>query len=485
MFKSLRWRLMFWQTLLLLLIVGGSGTAVYMQSVQNIYAQIDTELLSGARVIEGTLRSFVEPPRESELGRRPRGGRGGRGRRGPPPGDSREFSSVDIPPRMLQLPREMMSGQLENRPYFTVFDSKGQVVQQTPRSNASFPGSDVRESTFQFNGSNREVVVRAPGRTIIVVGQGAGRQQVAKRRLALTLLLSGTAVLAIGLVGAWWLTGRAIKPIKSLSDTADSITAANLKNRINVEKLDTEFKSVSTTINAMLDRLANAIEKQRKFTADASHELRTPISILNMHAELALSKQRSEAEYRKSLETCLHAGNRMNDLTEDLLELARSDAGQMAARHQEVDIMETAKESVSFFEVLANNRQIKIEIQGENVCCSGDPQRLRQLIDNLLKNAIVHNEDSGRVQVSISHHDDQAIVKVANTGPLIPPEHLPHLFDRFYRVDFARQRQSDLNGGSGLGLAICKTIADEHNATLAITSDEKDGTVVTFAIQSV
>ena len=476
---------MFWQTLLLLLIVGGSGTAVYLQSVRNIFSQIDTELLSGARVIEGTLRAFVEPPAESELGRRPRGGRGGRGRRGPPPGDSRVFTSVDIPPRMLQLPREMMMGPPQNRPYFTVFDSKGRVIQQTPRSKASFPERGGGESTFQLNGNNREVVVRAPGRTVIVVGQGAARQRAAINRLALTLVVSGTAVMAIGLVGAWWLTGRAIKPIKSLSDTAESITAANLKNRINVEKLDTEFKSVSTTINAMLDRLANAIEKQRQFTADASHELRTPISILNMHAELALSKQRSEAEYRKSLETCLHAGNRMNNLTEDLLELARSDSGQMSAKHQEVDLLETAKESVSFFEVLANKRQIKIEIHGENVHCTGDPQRLRQLIDNLLKNAIVHNEDGGRVQVSISHHEGQAIVKVANTGLAIPPEHLPHLFDRFYRVDAARQRQSDLNGGSGLGLAICKTIADDHNATLAITSDEKDGTVVTFAINAI
>ena len=473
---------MMWQTLLLLLIVCGFGTAVYIQSVENIFSQIDTELLGGARVLEGTIRAFTDPPSERDLGRR--------GRR-PPHRPPRRLSEEDMlrredfPPLILQLPIEMMRGPgRRDQVYFVVFDFDGNVIQSSPNAETTYPKNPHHEYHFRFKRNNREVVLRAPGRTMIVVGRTAEKQRAQLNSLSLMLALSATVVMAVGLLGAWWLTGRAIRPIEKLSQTADAITADNLKDRIDVAQLDDEFKSVSLTINSMVDRLATAIEQQRKFTADASHELRTPISILQMHAELALAKQRDEEEYRKSLETCLRASERMNRLTEDLLELARSDSGQLILNKSRVDLLKIAQDSVAFFASMADSKKVELNVEVQPAYCVADRDRIRQFVDNILKNAIIHNVEGGHVNVTVNQANGKAIIRVENSGPPIPAEHIPHLFDRFYRVDSARHRTRDSKSGSGLGLSICKMIADAHDATIEINSSERDGTVVIFSIKA-
>jgi two-component system, OmpR family, sensor kinase len=489
MFKSLRLRLMVWQLLLLALVVAGFGTAVYLQTRQNIFSEMDAELLGAARVIEGTIRAYVFSDGERDANaqnefRRPphRHGRPDRSVEGP------ALHAEDIPAHKLQLPREMMDrrrapgSREDHRPYFAVFDQQGQPIQYSPYIDPQSPTRPRREYDFRLVGRHREVVLKGPGRTTIIVGSDAHRQNHQLRGLILVLAATGTSVLLIGSLGAWWLTGRAIGPIKKLSETADSITATNLKDRIDVDGLDTEFRDVSHTINSMVDRLATAIEQQRQFTADASHELRTPIAILNMHSELALSQQRSESQYRNALETCLRAGERMHKLTEDLLTLARSDSDQMMLELVRRDLLSIVNESVAFFDVFSRNKNVKINVEGDHVMCIGDANRIRQLIDNLVKNAIVHNEDGGWVSIAVLKSGEHAIVRIANPGPAIPAIDLPRLFDRFYTVEFSRHRQNDSSGGSGLGLAICKSIADAHHATLTVSSDATHGTVFEFSI---
>lgn len=480
---------MVWQLLLLALVATGFGTAVYFQTRQNIFSDLDAELLGAARVIEGTIRAYELPAGANDANAQSESRRPHR-RHGRPvrPVEGPALHAEDIPANKLQLPREMMDRRRgpepskDHRPYFAVFDQQGEAIQYSPYIEPQAPTRPRREYDFRLVGGNREVILKGPGRTTIVVGSDAHRQNHQLRGLILVLAATGTSVLLIGSLGAWWLTGRAIGPIKKLSETADSITATNLKDRIVVDGLDTEFRDVSHTINSMVDRLARAIEQQRQFTADASHELRTPIAILSMHSELALSQQRSEAQYRNALETCLRAGERMNKLTEDLLTLARSDSGQMQLELVRLDLLSIINESVAFFDVCSRNKHVKISVEGDHVMCLGDASRIRQLIDNLVKNAIVHNEDGGWVSIAVLKAGEHAIVRIANPGPVIPAIDMPRLFDRFYRVEYSRHRHSDSSGGSGLGLAICKSIADAHNATLTVTSDATQGTIFEFRI---
>jgi heavy metal sensor kinase len=261
--------------------------------------------------------------------------------------------------------------------------------------------------------------------------------------------------------------------VEQITLTAQKIEESDLSQRIDV-KTDDELGRLASTLNEMIARLEAAFNRQRQFTADASHELRTPLAIMQAEATLALSKERTEADYRKSLETISQESTYMSSVIGKLLFLARSDAGKEQLNFEDVELKELITGLSANVEALAQDKGIKLTVDAkEDLIVNGDKVKLRQLFINILENAVRYTPNDGNISVSLVRSELDALVTITDTGIGIPPEHLPHIFERFYRVDKARSRAE---GGVGLGLAIAKFIADSHGGKIEVESAEGKGT---------
>lgn len=403
------------------------------------------------------------------------------GRRPPPP--PREHLE-----RALRLPDSLAEryADVDVPPYFIVWSRPGDVIKAQPAS-VSVPRPS--ESALQLEGISdpeprqrgriREVYVVGPEATQIIVGRSIERELGALTRLTWQLIAAGSGVFAVGLVGGWWLSGRAVRPIQAMSAAAASITAANLSRRIDTARVDDELGELAMILNAMLDRLERAFEQQVRFTADASHELRTPLAIILSHAELALARERTPEEYRAALEAALRSSRRMKLLVEELLTLARSDAGRLKLDETTFELRRVVEDSVTSLTTLAEEHHVRLTAGGAEARVTGDANRLSQVVTNLLTNAIVYNRRDGEVFVSTAVDGPNAVLTVTDTGIGISKAELPHLFERFYRVDQSRTRE---RGGSGLGLAICQGIISAHGGTMTVTSQLDVGSTFTVRI---
>jgi heavy metal sensor kinase len=291
--------------------------------------------------------------------------------------------------------------------------------------------------------------------------------------------LTGLGVYLAGCAGGWWLSSRAVRPIIAMSDTVSGINASNLSERLKLEGVDTELGSLGALINTMLEWLESAFEQQVRFTADASHELRTPLTVILTQVELALSRPREAAAYRESLEACGRGATRMKSLVDDLLTLARADSGKLELRVESIDLARIAEGSVALLQPLAHERGVRILREISPAPLNGDPERLGQVITNLVSNAIQYTQPGGKVLVSTGRDGGSALLVVEDTGVGIPEIDLQHVFDRFHRVDSARSRGS---GGSGLGLAICQSIVEAHGGAITVASTLDRGSRFTVAI---
>ncbi|MEZ6150004.1 MAG: ATP-binding protein [Pirellulaceae bacterium] len=494
MTKSLRLRLQLWQALILSTVVIVFASAFFRQLHHATMSEIDGELLSDARVLEGTLRTLeatsndkygqdalqelplsLEPAHRLRPPRRPDERPNERPVGSPRPSVENmrrdRFGRGELERGHLGPPRDSL-------PYFAVFSAEGDMLHDGTSGVPVAWRAPLQPLVFRNAGEGRrEVLLRGPGDSLIVVGRDVSRVMHRLNESLVQLIAIGAAVLSLGLIGGGWLAGKIIQPIRQISDTAERITAQSLSGRIDTSKMDSELQSLGGTLNSMLQRLEASFERQNQFTADASHELRTPISVLLSHCELSLSRQRSSDEYRSTIATCQSAAERMRSLVDGLLTLARADAGQMELQLAEVDLQTLAAQAMSMFSPLAHERQITIDLQGESTVCTADAERTAQVIANLLHNAILYNRPGGSVTLSTLHEAGCAVLRVGDTGAGIPPESLPHLFDRFYRVDHSRSRQAEdqRRSGSGLGLAICKSIIDAHHGSLAVTSQIGEG----------
>ncbi len=216
-----------------------------------------------------------------------------------------------------------------------------------------------------------------------------------------------------------------------------------------------------------------------RFTADASHELRTPLTVILTQVELALSRPREATAYRESLQACGRAATRMKSLVDDLLTLARADSGKLELRAEPIDLARIAEGSVALLQPLALERGVRILREINPAPLNGDPERLGQVITNLVSNAIQYTQPGGKVVISTRCDGSSALLIVEDTGVGIPEIDLPLVFDRFHRVDSARSRGS---GGSGLGLAICQGIVKAHGGEIAVASTLDHGSRFTVTI---
>ena len=313
--------------------------------------------------------------------------------------------------------------------------------------------------------------------------------------LLVTLVLASLGTLAIALVGGYWLATRAMAPVHTITRTARSISETDLHQRLNLGTQD-ELGELADTFDAMLERLQAAFDRQRQFTADASHELRTPLTIVSLEADQALARRRSIEEYERALAVIKSENKFMSRLVNDLLTLARMDAGQTQMKFEPLDLSELALDVIDRLNSIASRAGVELHVGDfPAVEVNGDSQYLTQLMTNLVENAIKYAGGRGHhvsVETGQRTIDGQPFgwVQVEDDGPGIPAEHLSHLFDRFYRVDKARTRQQDdlpesepekdLEG-SGLGLSIVQWIAQAHGGQVVVFSEVGKGS--TFELQ--
>jgi heavy metal sensor kinase len=302
-------------------------------------------------------------------------------------------------------------------------------------------------------------------------------------QLRTILLTAGPAALLLSAALAYGLARKALAPVDRIRRSADAITADRLDQRLTVANPDDELGRLAQTINAMIGRLERSFTEIRRFTADASHELRTPLTVLRTEVEVALGKSLTIAEHEQRLGSILEELVRMSRLTDQLLTLSRRDAGVEHFDIAPLDLHSLVAGVVEAMRPLAEVKGVSLQIDGVGSNqMSGDEGRLRQIFINLLDNALKYTSAGGTVTVRLGQRDDFNVVVVEDTGIGISAEHLPRVFDRFYRVDKARSRSE---GGTGLGLSIAQSIVKAHAGMIEMASTVGQGTVctVTFPLE--
>jgi heavy metal sensor kinase len=295
-------------------------------------------------------------------------------------------------------------------------------------------------------------------------------------RTALAAAVPGILLFS-GVLG-YFLARKALSPVSRLKSLTDEITADRLDRRLPVDNPDDELGRLTRTINAMIGRLEHSFVEIRRFTADASHELRTPLAAIRAEAEVALTRSQTEPEVRELLGSILEECARLTRLTEQLLSLARED-DRVETRREPVQLNQLVVRIGDTMRPVAEASRLQLNVESdEEAIVTGDRERLRQVVYNLLDNAIKYTPAGGLVEVRVKRALDRAILTVRDTGVGIPAEHLPRVFDRFYRVDKVRSREM---GGTGLGLSIVRSIVQAHGGEIILGSEPGKGTTCTVS----
>lgn len=294
------------------------------------------------------------------------------------------------------------------------------------------------------------------------------------------LLFGVPIVLLLAGLGGYFLADRALHPIEQITHTAQEITAQDLSRRLAYTGSLDEIGELAKTFDQMLERLESSFERERRFIGDAAHELRTPLTVLKGQIEVTLQKRRSPAEYEGKLQELLVQVDRLIHLSNALLFLSRSDQNQLSFHPYTVNWKEMLDVLVEQFQPLAVEKNLKITANvADGLHAQGDKDQLIRLFMNLLENGMKYTPAGGEITVTASQADQAVHVTIHNTGLTIPPEHLPHLFERFYRVDADRSSQT---GGSGLGLAIAHEIVRMHAGEISVASEPGKGVKFTVSL---
>jgi heavy metal sensor kinase len=287
------------------------------------------------------------------------------------------------------------------------------------------------------------------------------------------------AMLLISALAGYFISHRALRPVVRLTESARSITIGNLAARLPVSPAGDELAQLAETCNEMLSRLEEAVKRITQFTADASHELRSPISFIRTTSEYALRTPGLDAETTEAFENIVSETEHSSSLLEDMLLLARTDAGRAQIVYEQVYMAEIVREVVARMRVVAKEKRQRIveRLPDARLQLSGDAMLLRRLVWILVDNAVKYTPCEGRIEVALVRNEQRALFTVSDNGIGIPETSLPHIFDRFFRVDASRGEQE----GTGLGLAIGKWIAEAHRATITARSIDQAGTTFEVA----
>ena len=484
-FKSLRWKLQFFYSALLATVILNSGSIFYYQVWRSTFTEVDRRLEASALYLDVMLRSFpppiqqgIEAPPMLPPPLRPDG---------TPPPPPRPRRSKEQFLEELRLPQDsnfLSEGNPDDQTYFLVRTSKDMLIKKEfvplgyPEAQSLAEKFNNQPTLVMLKNNFREVRMIGPSGSKIIVGKSLRRETIQLRNIAIQFIAIGLAFLVLGVGVSFAIAFRMVRPITQMSATAELLSEKDLSKRLDPNQIDSELAGLAEVLNRLFSRLDASFSRQRQFTADASHELRTPLTVIRSASELALSQPRSPEEYQETIEVSLKAAERMTNLVNGLLALARLDSSNADFHLQQINLSDLVGESVSLLGAIASEKQISLVSDLHSVQIFGNPESLSRMIDNLITNAILYNKPGGKVFITLNRSDNKAVLEIKDTGVGISEEHLPFIFERFYRVDKARSRFS---GGSGLGLAICKGVIEKHNRTITVQSVLGMGT--TFQIQ--
>ena len=312
-------------------------------------------------------------------------------------------------------------------------------------------------------------------RYVVEVGVSTARTEETVRQVLLMLATGLPVAVSVAVAGGFVLVRRALKPVDNLSQKAAVITQHNLSERLPVVRTGDELERLSLSLNLMISRLEDAINSSKQFVADASHELRTPLAVLRGELENLAQDSQLKSQTRETLGSALEEVDRLAKIVEGLLALSRLDTGEVKSEWVRFDLAELVATTADQMNLLAEDKHIAVVCDcAERVMVEGDQARLKQVVVNLLDNAIKYTPDGGRIRLKTARDEGSAVLDVVDDGIGIPPEALPHVFKRFFRVDGSRSREHGA-GGAGLGLSIVKSICDAHGARVEVSSTPGQG----------
>jgi len=454
--KTIRFRFALWATVLLLGMLAAFGGFVYFNLSLSLHAAIDDSLSLSASQTAAALNinnGQILPPEAIT----------------PEETDSNAFSQRGL--TLIVLARDGSVLQA------TGMYSKFRLPQLTSDPQGSFltlptsvGGDSVRIYTLPVMDTNQVL-------GWVQVMQSLGSVQDSLDRLLAALLLGGGLLSIVAAIAGYFLAARALTPIDSITRAARRISTEDLSARLNLPDTGDEVSRLATTFDEMLTRLESGFQRERQFTSDASHELRTPLTAMQAILSLVREGERPVQEYRQALDDLAGETDRLRGLVEDLLRLARGDRRQAEERTR-VDLSNLLCDVADSLRPLAQAKGLSLSCNPQpGLILVGDSDSLIRLFVNLLDNAIKFTE-RGSVTVTGRSETDMFSVKIADTGPGVAPEHLEHIFDRFYRVETARSS----GGGTGLGLAIARQIVQAHRGRIAAKSAVGQGTTITVQL---
>jgi heavy metal sensor kinase len=458
-FGSIRVRLTAWYLIMLAIGLGGFGVGSWFAMRASAFHAIDEELKDRIRGIQNFMEVQIASlsPREIR-------------------DEFREHSVLGPGGDLFQVCNDAgewlyRSASLENN---QVPIRRPNELGDAPKyENLIVQGLPVRFASVRItvNGSAYTVQVAVPLHEF----------NEALERFRLVLWLSVPLVLALATVGGYCISRRALKPVDQIAATADSISIQNLSARLQEPGTGDELQRLSETLNRMLTRLNDSVQRMSQFTADASHELRAPVALIRTTAELAVGGGRSNQEYHEDMSHILAEAERTSRLIDSLLLLARADSGEDGFQMEPADLTVSIREGVDQARSLAKDRQVSLEahFSSDPIVVSGDADALRRLVFILVDNAVKYSPSGSAVSVFAKASDAQAICTVSDSGIGISQDDLKHIFDRFWRADKVRSRGM---GGAGLGLSIALWITDRHRGALEAQSELGKGTTFTLRL---
>lgn len=345
-------------------------------------------------------------------------------------------------------------------------------------------GTPIYETLRQTNDTATFRVYTLPlssfNQVALQIGQSLADVQQTQAEIIRLLVMIIAVTAALAFVTGLFLANRALVPVRALTSTAQSITEKDLHQRVSLEASDSELHLLVATFNGMLERLEQAFQRQSRFTADAAHELRTPLSVMQTGIDVILSEERNASQYRSALVTIQEEVERLTQLTIKLLTLARADSKQRFLERYPLDLALLLNTVLDQLTPLAEEKRLVIKRHLiSQLMIVGDEGQLIQMALNLIENAIKYTPSGREVHIHLYQRKNQAYFTIDDTGLGIPVKHLPHLFERFYRVDSARNRNQ---GGFGLGLPIAQEIARLHGGEITVASKEGVGSQFTVTL---
>jgi heavy metal sensor kinase len=398
------------------------------------------------------------------------------------------LNAVSVTNSQLHVTPDGMT-ELDHDDHFVrLIDPSGQIVYQSETALQDFPLDQTSyrqalagHSVYDVWPGNGEAIgivsqpVENGGEVVGVlqIGSTRGDTEEVLRIILLAFLIAGPIMLLLAAGGGYLMAGRALAPVRQITGLAATIDPTDLDARLALDLPDDELGQLAQTFDAMLARIERGFDQQRQFTADAAHELRTPLGFMRSQVDVALRRPRSAQEYQIALEALDGDIDRMTRLVTALLTVSRSESGQLALHRVTLDLQALLRATLASYEPLATERGLVLVDESSAVSVQADADLLGQLLTNLIDNAFTHTPAGGSIAVGCASEPEQVRLWVADTGAGIAPEHQERVFDRFYRVDAGRSRGS---GGAGLGLTIARAIVEAHGGTISLQSAVGSGT---------